>query len=72
MGKAKNIGQIKDAGWEFGVKKTVIAPQELFNRQLSDQEIQAAKQEILAKRIQKEEEQENIKVVQRRVKASGA
>ncbi len=47
------------------------AKAEFSNRQLSDIEIQEARQPLIAKQIQKEKEREKVKVVETKIKAAG-
>ncbi len=47
------------------------AKEEFANRQLSDTEIQEARQPLLAKQLQKEKEREKVKAVETKIKSAG-
>jgi hypothetical protein len=47
------------------------ARQEFASRQLSDTEIQAAREQLIAKRVQKEREREKAKAIEAKVKTAG-
>ncbi len=62
---------ILDNPGQYQAAAVEAAKQEFSYRQLSNEEVQAAKEQIIAEQIQKEKQREKVKAVEDKVKAAG-
>ena len=62
---------ILDNPQDYQALAVEAAKKEFVNRQLTDTEIQEARQPLLAKQIQKEKEREKVKEVENKIKSAG-